>query len=120
MARVVAATLALAAPAVAGPRPVGAQRLAQPAGGRAVRAASRLGVPAPRPALGAEGRPSAAPYVWGGAAVGVLAMGAGLAIYFRQTKAECVCSPVGFAPAFAGAAALGAGAGYVAYRLVRR
>jgi len=66
-------------------------------------------------------RRSAAPFVWGGAAVGALGMVAGLAIYFHQSKPETVMvPPLAFAPAVAGSSALGAGLGYVVYRLTRR
>lgn len=120
-------TLMLAGGSIAVPRAAPAQWAAQPAGAHSARPGGPPVAPTVPIAVAALGRPatdraaprrrSAAPYVWGGAAVGVLAMGGGLALYFRRTKGECLCNPVALAPAFAGAAALGAGAGYVTYRV---
>jgi len=72
-------------------------------------------------ARGGRRRGSAAPYVLGGATVGALGMVVGLAAYSRHIKTETVMvSPLALAPAVAGSAVLGAGLGYVVYRVVRR
>ena len=119
-------TLTLAVGAIAPPRAAPAQWAASPAGAywgppgrpRAAPAAPTMTAELGRLAAdrAAPRRRSAAPYVWGGAAVGVLALGAGLAVYSRHRHVECLCNPFAFAPVVAGAAVLGAGAGYVVYR----
>lgn len=58
---------------------------------------------------------SARPYVIGGAIVGVLAAGVGLAIYFSQSDEEFLASPFAFVPLFVVSAAIGAGLGYLLY-----
>ncbi|HJQ20780.1 MAG TPA: hypothetical protein VJ867_10550 [Gemmatimonadaceae bacterium] len=64
-------------------------------------------------------RPAARTYVLYGALVGVVAFGVGLEMWVENMSAsdECLCSPLGFAPAFAGAAVIGGAAGYVVYRI---
>ena len=59
---------------------------------------------------------SAWPYVIGGAVVGVLAAGAGLAIYFSRSNEEFLASPFAFVPLFVVSAGVGAGIGYLVYR----
>lgn len=76
----------------------------------APRAALAVAVPA-----AADRRPRAWPYVAGGAALGALATAGGLAL--AHAKSECICSPLAFAPVVAGGAGLGAGAGYLVYRV---
>jgi hypothetical protein len=59
---------------------------------------------------------SARRYVIGGAIIGGVAAGVGLALYFRQNNSEFLGSPFAFVPLFLGSAAVGAGVGYVVYR----
>jgi hypothetical protein len=58
---------------------------------------------------------SARPYVIGGAIVGALAAGVGLAIYFNQSDEEFLASPFVFVPLFVVSAGVGAGIGYLLY-----
>jgi hypothetical protein len=59
---------------------------------------------------------SASRYVIGGAIIAAIAAGAGLALYFKETHAEFVGSPIVFVPLFAASTGIGAGIGYILYR----
>ena len=96
------------------PAPLSAQRLA-PAGFLTAPAAVRP--MSWRAAMAADGRPRAWPYITVGAAVGALATAGGIALSVARDKSDCICSPLVFAPVVVGGAALGAGAGYVVYRV---
>ncbi|GLC24653.1 hypothetical protein [Roseisolibacter agri] len=104
----------LLASATLAPTPADAQRPA-PAGvvGRSATLAPMTDAPllhAPTPR-----RPPAWPYVLGGAVLGGAAMAGGLALALRD--GESLAHPIAYVPAVAGAAALGAGGGYLVYRL---
>jgi hypothetical protein len=95
--------------------PLGAQR---PAPVAAIAATpSPQGAFAWRAPSAARGRPRAWPYVVGGALVGAVATAGGIALVLSHGETECICSPIAFAPVIAGGAVLGAGAGYVVYRI---
>jgi hypothetical protein len=97
-----------------GARDVSAQRSA-PVG--VVRPASRVALLVVQRVPRERQRPRAWPFVVGGAVVGGAAMAGAIAIYFERTDAECICSPFAFVPAVAAGGAVGAGLGYVVYRV---
>ena len=104
----------LLASATLAPMPTDAQR-PTPAGvvGRSATLAPTTYAPmraAPTPR-----RPPAWPYVLGGAVLGGAAMAGGLALALRDS--DSLTHPIAYVPAVAGAAALGAGGGYLVYRL---
>lgn len=55
------------------------------------------------------------PYVAGGALLGVVAAGVGVAISFANSNVEFIGSPIAFAPLFVGSAGLGGLIGYFVY-----
>lgn len=138
-----AALLALGAPEALGAQraePVGARRpAAAPSVGAAVTSAAgaaapplvrtRLAVagagPAPPRAPGAllpqvarDGRRRKGPYLWGGAAVGAVATGLALVVEARQDEGDYDdFGAYAVVPAMAAGAALGAGVGYLVYRV---
>ena len=142
-----AALLALGGPGVLGaqrPEPVGARRpAAVPSVGSAV--ASQVGTAAPPPSrtrlavpgagppaphapavllppalprAGWDGRRRKGPFLWGGAAVGAVATGLALVVQARQDNGDYDdYGAYAIVPAMAVGAALGAGVGYLVYRV---
>jgi hypothetical protein len=100
------------------PRPAGAQR-PMPAGLHgalpAVVQGSARSALAPMRDTPVPRRPPAWPYVLGGAMLGGAIMAGGLALALQD--GESLTQPVAYVPAVAGAAVLGAGGGYLVYRL---
>ena len=95
------------------PAPLRAQR-AVPAGLSAPAAVRPMSWRLP---VAAGDRPHAWPYVAAGAAVGAVVTVGGIALALAHDKTECICSPITFAPVVVAGAALGAGGGYVVYRV---
>jgi hypothetical protein len=112
MSRAVMATWILST--AIGAREVSAQRRA-PVG--VVGPGSQVALLVVQPAPRERQRPRAWPFIVGGTVVGAAAMAGAIAIYFERTNAECICSPFAFVPAVAAGGAVGAGLGYIAYRV---
>jgi hypothetical protein len=102
---------------VAGPSPARAQWLA-PAGAQASRAADAVWS---APAMAPARERSASKYVWRGALIGAVALGAIAYVAAVSQDDECLgCSPIIIAPIVLGTGAiLGAAVGYVVYRVRR-
>lgn len=100
---------------LAAPGPLFAQRLA-PAGVAAARPLPR-GASRTTWAAADRRRPRAWPYWAGGAALGALVTAGGLALAVAHSDKEFLGPPFALIPVVVGGAALGAGAGYVVYRI---